>query len=61
MYDGPIMGLLYLLGGLGGLVTSISLLFGIVYCFIKIFKYFNRAQNPDYIQIPLNINNTTIV
>ena len=55
MYDGPILGLLYLLGGLGGLVISISLLFGIVYCFIKIFKYLNRIQNTDYTQIPLNI------
>jgi hypothetical protein len=61
MFEGSILGLFYLIGGIITFVIGITIIFGIVYCFIKIFKYFNRAQNPDYIQIPLNINNTTIV
>lgn len=61
MFEGSILGLFYLIGGIISFVIGIAIIFGIVYCFIKIFKYLNRARNPDYIQIPSNINNTTIV
>jgi len=54
MLNGTILGLLYLLGGLIILVVSISIIFGIIFCIYKIFRYINRLRNPDYIPLVIN-------
>jgi hypothetical protein len=54
MFEGTIMSLFYLVGCIISFVISILILYGIVYCFINIFKHLNRLQNPDYTQISLN-------
>jgi hypothetical protein len=54
MLDGPILGLLYFFFGLLVFLGIIGIIFSLIYCLYKIFKYINRIRNPDYIPLPIN-------
>ena len=54
MFDSTILGLFYLLGGIIIIFIGVSIIFGIIFCLFKIFRYINRMRNPDYIPLVIN-------